>query len=223
MLFLFILGGVPVLSLPVLGAISESCWASTREGLSPRRPPLSRSLPVCITPFKNVPTVNTIFVVLKVSPHSVSTPHNCPCFVRTLEAAPSKTVSSLCWFSCCCIADLYKRRSACARVACTALPLLELSVFRCMPAKSAALAINPPRASISFARWPLPTPPIAGLQLICPMVFLLCVNKRVLCPILHKTAAASVPACPPPTTIASNVFVVVLNLLTNTKTIKYRV
>ncbi len=223
MLFFFILGGVPVLSLPVLGAISKSCCARTKEGLSPFLPPLNCSLPVCITPFKKVPTVNTIFLVLKVCPHSVSTPHSWSCFIRTLEAAPSKIVSSSWLFSCCCIADLYKRRSACARVACTALPLLELSVFRCIPAKSAALAIKPPRASISFAKWPLPTPPIAGLQLICPMLFLLCVNKRVLCPILHKTAAASVPACPPPTTTASNVFVVFPNLLTNTKTIKYRV
>jgi hypothetical protein len=36
-----------------------------------------------------------------------------------------------------------------------------------MPARSAARAIAPPSASISRTRWPLPMPPMAGLQLIC--------------------------------------------------------
>ena len=47
------------------------------------------------------------------------------------------------------------------------------------PASSAAAAIAPPSASISLTRWPLPMPPIDGLQLICPSVSIECVSSRV--------------------------------------------
>src|SRR3546814_1974988 len=46
-----------------------------------------------------------------------------------------------------------------------------------MPAASAAFAITPPSASISRTRWPLPMPPMAGLQLIAPTVSMLCVSR----------------------------------------------
>ena len=49
-------------------------------------------------------------------------------------------------------------------------------------ARSAARAIAPPSASISLTRWPLPMPPMAGLQLICPIVSMLCVSSSVRAP-----------------------------------------
>src|SRR5580698_7130632 len=73
-----------------------------------------------------------------------------------------------------------------------------------MPARSAARAMAPPRASISFTRWPLPMPPMAGLQLIWPRVSMLWVSRSVRAPMRAAASAASVPAWPPPTTITSN-------------------
>lgn len=43
-----------------------------------------------------------------------------------------------------------------------------------------------------------------GLHDISPMVSNLCVSKSVLTPMRAAAAAASVPACPPPTTITLN-------------------
>ena len=51
-----------------------------------------------------------------------------------------------------------------------------------MPARSIARAMAPPSASISFVRWPLPMPPMAGLQLICPSVSKFCVSSSVRTP-----------------------------------------
>ena len=73
-----------------------------------------------------------------------------------------------------------------------------------MPASSVAIAIAPPIASTSLTRWPLPMPPIDGLQDICPRVSMLCVSSRVFCPMRADASAASVPAWPPPTTMTSN-------------------
>ena len=47
-------------------------------------------------------------------------------------------------------------------------------------------------------------PPIAGLQLICPSVSMLCVSSSVRTPMRAAASAASVPAWPPPTTMTSN-------------------
>ena len=84
-----------------------------------------------------------------------------------------------------------------------------------------AFAIKPSRASISLTKCPLPSPPIAGLQDISPIVFIFIVIKAVLAPILEAAAAASIPACPPPTTITSYLFIVFLNLFTNAKITEY--
>ena len=104
------------------------------------------------------------------------------------------------------MARLYSTRSACARVARTAGPLLELSVRNWMPASSVAIAIAPPSASTSLTRWPLPMPPIDGLHDIWPSVSMLCVSSSVLRPMRAEASAASVPAWPPPTTITSKRF-----------------
>ena len=46
-------------------------------------------------------------------------------------------------------------------------------------------------------------PPIAGLQLIWPIVSMLWLSSRVRAPLRAAASAASVPAWPPPTTITS--------------------
>ena len=111
------------------------------------------------------------------------------------------------WFSSVLLtACLYSMRSAWARVALTAGPLLAFNIRNWMPPRSIAFAIIPPKASISLTRWPLPIPPIAGLQLICPKVSIFCVNNNVFAPQRAAAKAASVPAWPPPTTITSKSF-----------------
>src|SRR5436309_9867595 len=72
-----------------------------------------------------------------------------------------------------------------------------------MPARSAIRPIRPSRASISRTRWPLPSPPIAGLQDMAPTVANRCVIRAVRAPIREAAAAASQPAWPPPITITS--------------------
>ena len=84
------------------------------------------------------------------------------------------------------------------------LTLALLRMRNWMPASSVASAMAPPSASISLTRWPLPMPPIDGLQLICPSVSRLCVKSSVRQPMRAAASAASVPAWPPPTTIRSN-------------------
>src|SRR5690348_17185606 len=64
--------------------------------------------------------------------------------------------------------------------------------------------MRPSSASISRTRWPLPRPPMAGLQDIAPTVAKRCVTSAVLAPMRAAAAAASQPACPPPTTTTSN-------------------
>ncbi len=66
-----------------------------------------------------------------------------------------------------------------------------------------ARAISPPSASISRTRWPLPGPPMLGLQGIWAMRSRFIVSRSVLAPILAAARAASQPACPAPTTITS--------------------
>jgi hypothetical protein len=101
------------------------------------------------------------------------------------------------------IALRYSERSAWQRVARTAGPFDALSVRHWMPARSAACAMTPPSASISLTRWPLPMPPMAGLQLIAPTVSTLWVSSRVRAPARADANAASVPAWPPPMTMTS--------------------
>src|SRR6266540_2856727 len=55
--------------------------------------------------------------------------------------------------------------------------------------------IAPPRASISRTICPFATPPIAGLQLICPTVSAFMVKRAVRRPMRADARAASVPAC----------------------------
>src|SRR6185436_12893839 len=85
----------------------------------------------------------------------------------------------------------------------TAGPLLVLSMRNWMPVASVALAISPPRASISRTICPLASPPIAGLQDMRPVASTLRVRTSVERPIRAQARAASIPAWPAPTTITS--------------------
>src|SRR6516164_2710394 len=72
-----------------------------------------------------------------------------------------------------------------------------------IPARSIAWPMMPSSASTSRTRCPLPSPPIAGLHDISPIVARLWVNSSVRAPTRAAAAAASQPACPPPTTTTS--------------------
>src|SRR3981189_3607909 len=64
--------------------------------------------------------------------------------------------------------------------------------------------MRPSSASISRTRWPLPRPPMAGLQDIAPMVANRWVTSAVFAPMRAAALAASQPAWPPPITMTSN-------------------
>ena len=66
-----------------------------------------------------------------------------------------------------------------------------------------ARAMMPPRASTSRTTVPLAMPPIAGLQDICPMDSSAVVITATRAPTRAAATAASVPACPAPTTMTS--------------------
>src|SRR6185312_7329714 len=72
-----------------------------------------------------------------------------------------------------------------------------------MPPRSATRPIRPSKASISRTKWPLPSPPMAGLHDMAPTVENLCVNSAVRAPMRAAAAAASQPAWPPPITTTS--------------------
>ena len=94
-------------------------------------------------------------------------------------------------------------RSAWARGPCTAGPLLRLSMRNWMPPASIARPMMPSSASISRTRWPRPSPPMAGLQDMAPIVASLCVPAGCAHPSGRSPPAASQPAWPPPMTMTS--------------------
>ena len=156
-----------------------------------------------ILPDKNVPAVNTTARALNSTPIAVTTP-----LMRSPSSVTSSTAcwkrSRFSWFSNISrMAALYRIRSACARVARTAAPLLAFKRRNWIPDLSVANAIAPPNASSSRTRWPLPIPPMEGLHDIWPRVSMLCESSRVCAPMRAAASAASVPAWPPPTTITS--------------------
>ena len=63
--------------------------------------------------------------------------------------------------------------------------------------------ISPPRASISRTTIPFAGPPTEGLHGIKATISRLIVTNKVLFPIRAAARAASLPACPAPTTITS--------------------
>ena len=128
------------------------------------------------------------------APRSVLTSTTWPC--RTVRWAWRSRVRF--------IRSWYFRRSAWARRDQTAGPFRRFSSRYWMQHSSAALAISPPRASSSRTRWPLPVPPMAGLQGMLPTASRLMVKTMVSSPRRAAARAASMPACPAPMTAISN-------------------
>ena len=101
----------------------------------------------------------------------------------------------------------WPRGRAVGRPACadprTAGPLRRFNIRNWMPERSATRPIKPSNASTSRTRCPLPSPPIAGLQDMAPIVSNRCVTSAVRAPRRAEAPAASTPAWPPPTTTTS--------------------
>ena len=91
----------------------------------------------------------------------------------------------------------------CARGLHMAGPLERFNMRNWIAVLSVTNPIYPPKASISRTICPLAIPPTAGLQLICPILFMSIVIRQVFEPRFAAAAAASQPACPAPITITS--------------------
>ena len=102
------------------------------------------------------------------------------------------------------ISSWYFLLSACTLKEWTAGPFEVFNILDWIKVLSIFFAISPPNASISRTRWPLPVPPIFGLQLICAIESKFIHNNKVLTPSLADARAASLPAWPAPITIVSN-------------------
>ena len=196
-------GGVPVLRRSTTNGPSRRRSARRTEGGSPMRPPACCASPTWMRPARKVPAVRTTAGASKRSPVLVTAPRTAPPSITRSSTAAWNTVRFGCASTARRMKARYSARSAWQRVARTAGPLDALSRRHWMPAASAARAMTPPSASISRTRWPLPMPPIAGLQLIAPMVSMLWVSSSVRAPARAAASAASVPAWPPPITMTS--------------------
>ena len=71
--------GVPVFKRSTLKGNARSLSANAIEGGSPARPPLWFSIPICMVPPKNVPTVITTLLAWNLSPICVITPTTRSC------------------------------------------------------------------------------------------------------------------------------------------------
>src|SRR5665647_1727796 len=98
---------------------------------------------------------------------------------------------------------LNRRKGPAVRGPRAAGPLRRFKTRNWMPPLSATRPIRPSSASISRTRWPLPRPPMAGLQDIAPTVANRWVTSAVRAPIRAAALAASQPAWPPPITTTS--------------------
>ena len=170
---------------------------------SAHRPPGSWHLPICRSPFRNVPAVMIVALALNVTPQTVLAPTHSP-FSTIISQTWSCHISRLG------VLSRMERHSQinfplshCALGDQTAGPLPRLSILNCIAVLSVTIPICPPNASISLTICPFAIPPTAGLQLICPILFMSIVIRQVLAPMLAAAAAASHPACPPPITMTS--------------------
>ena len=167
---------------------------------SATRPPSICTLPMCISPLRNVPAVIIVHEARNSAPICVLTP----------TALPSSTISSVaisCHKSRFGVFSRISRQywlnfilSHCARGLHIAGPLERLSMRNCIDARSVTMAVKPPSASISRTICPFAMPPMAGLQLICAILFMSIVIRHVRLPMFAAAAAASHPACPAPIT-----------------------
>jgi len=198
-----ILGGVPVFIRPLSKPISSSWPVNPTAALSALLPPPNCLSPICMSPLRKVPFVSTTVFAGISRPSCVLTP-------TTLFSLTTKLViiscqkSTLGICSRCNLQSSAKRiRSLWARGLHMAGPLDRLSMRNWIMVLSVTIPEYPPSASISRTNCPLATPPMAGLQDICAMVFIFMVASITRIPILAAAAAASHPACPAPTTTTS--------------------
>ena len=161
-------------------------------------------------PPRNVPVVTTIDPQANRSSR-VSTPRIRPPSTINRAASPARMVRFSVAPSSACITRRYWARSIWARGPRTAGPLARFRSRNWMVARSASRPMTPSSASISRTRWPLPRPPMAGLQDITPIDWGSWVSSAVRAPMRAEAAAASQPACPPPTTITSKLRMLRLN------------
>eukprot|EP01137_Pigoraptor_chileana_P002745 Opistho-2@42000 len=168
--------------------------------------------PMCIWPRRNVPVVIITALQGTVVPSASLTPDT-PGRASPERGMPSWSTRSSTPIACTvrfgyersvrCICSRYRSLSICARGPHTAGPRLMFSTRNCTPAASHTLPQTPSRASISRMSVPLPMPPNEGLHDISPIVDILWVRSSVRAPVRAAPAAASDPACPPPTTTTS--------------------
>ena len=154
-----------------------------------------------MTPFRNVPLVITTASHEKSIPSAVFTP-----FTRLFSITISFTES--CQKSTLGVCSSALRHSSAKSIRSfwvrglhIAGPLLKLSIRYWIADRSETTPLYPPSASISLIICPLATPPMAGLQDICPILFISIVISKTLFLRFAAAAAASFPACPAPTTM----------------------
>jgi hypothetical protein len=158
------------------------------DGASPTRPAGVRVSPRWITPFRKVPVVSTTRGARYDTPGPSMTPATTAVLDDQVLGGRGDDVEvggggqlSLHGLAIELAIDLGAR-------AAHGGPLERFSIRNWMPALSAIRPMTPSRASISRTRWPLPRPPMAGLQDISPMVSSLWVSSRVRAPV--RAAAA---------------------------------
>ena len=199
--------GVPVfilaLRMPCLVMLSVKLGTAGSAIL----PPAIIFLPMCSSPLRNVPAVMTTHLALMVTPQIVFTPvTRFPCVVFSTSSSSAWSCQML-RFGVLSSVSLHfhinRPLSHCALGLHTAGPLLRLSIRNWMAVASVTSPVCPPKASISLTICPLAIPPMAGLQLICAILFMSMVTRHVFAPMLAAAVAASHPACPPPMTTMS--------------------
>ena len=185
------------------------------------RPPGTMVRPTCISPFRNVPAVNTTQRAWNVTPHMVCTPRTSPSSTSNRRTVSCQMCRLGVFSSTSRQAQMNLLRSHCARGLHMAGPFERFRMRNCMAVLSVTRPMNPPSASISRTICPLAMPPTAGLQLICPILFISIVMRHVLDPRFAAAAAASQPACPAPITITSYLnSILAVSLLLATKVLK---
>ena len=169
---------------------------------------------MCIKPLRKVPAVIMTHFAVNSTPQTVLTPtislfltinsSTWSCQMSRFSVLSKVSFHLVINFS----------RSHCARGLHTAGPFPRFNILNWIAVASVIRPICPPNASTSLTIWPFAMPPIAGLQLICPILFMSIVIRQVLAPMLEAAVAASLPACPPPTTITSYLkFILVILVL----------
>ena len=201
--FVLIRGGVPVFKRDVLNPISRSWGLNPNDDFWSSGPIFVTLSPTNILDSINVPVV-IITVLLSITfPDSKITPFISSFTKWMLSTYSSITVIFGSLYIVSFISLGYRTLSLWALRARTAGPLDMFKKRIWIWVLSAFLAISPPSASISLTTIPFAGPPTDGLHGIQAIMSTLPVTRSVLKPNLAVAKQASLPACPPPTTITS--------------------